>query len=177
MVKIKEVMKGIERERVLLFFVVLAIGFTTGLGFFTLQYAEAFSYLTSDPKVCDLCHIMNSEYDSWQSLGHHHSAKCVDCHLPHPFVRKYIGKMQSGFIDAKGFTFQDFEEPIMIKERTKKILQENCLRCHKGIFEFPNRMGITAPKGVDCIHCHFGVAHGQRASIGAPLKKTEESNE
>jgi len=106
MVKIKEVMKGIERERVLLFFVVLAIGFTTGLGFLPFKCAEAFSYLSSDPKVCDLCHIMNSEYDSWQSLGHHHSAKCVDCHLPHPFVRKYIGKMQSGFIDAKGLHFK-----------------------------------------------------------------------
>jgi nitrate/TMAO reductase-like tetraheme cytochrome c subunit len=110
-------------------------------------------------------------------LGDGKSAKCIDCHLPHPFVRKYIGKMQSGLIDAYGFTFQNFKEPIMIKERTKKILQENCLRCHKGIFEFPDRMGITSPEGVDCIHCHSGVAHGQRASIGAPLKKMEESNE
>jgi cytochrome c nitrite reductase small subunit len=80
MVRIKELIEGIERERILLFFVVLAIGFTAGLGFFTLQYAEAFSYLSSDPKVCDLCHIMNQEYDSWQSLGHHHSAK--SCHPP-----------------------------------------------------------------------------------------------
>ena len=58
------------------------------------------------------------------------SARCVDCHLPHEFVPKYIAKADNGYRHSKGFTFMDFHEPIMITPRNARTLQENCLRCH-----------------------------------------------
>lgn len=39
--------------------------------------------MSSEPKVCANCHIMNPEYDSWEKSGHHHTATCADCHLPY----------------------------------------------------------------------------------------------
>ncbi len=54
--------------------------------------------MSSDPKVCANCHIMNLQYDSWQKSGHHHSAVCADCHLPHGFPGKYIAKARTGII-------------------------------------------------------------------------------
>ena len=73
---------------------------------------------------------MQPQYDSWLRSSHHNVAVCVDCHLPHGFVGKYVAKAENGYHHSKGFTFQDFHEPIMIKAKNAAILQENCLRCH-----------------------------------------------
>ena len=101
-----------------------------GLGAFTFRYGEGLSYFSTDPRACANCHIMNDQYDSWQKGQHHAAATCVDCHLPHDFVAKYIAKADNGYRHSKGFTLQDFHEPILIKPRNAAILQENCLRCH-----------------------------------------------
>src|SRR6185436_4760388 len=108
----------------------ILIGLTLGLGLFTFNYAEGTSYFSADPKACVNCHIMRDEYDSWQKSGHHAAARCVDCHLPHEIVPKYIAKAENGYWHSKGFTFNDFHEPIRIKPKNSRILQENCLRCH-----------------------------------------------
>jgi cytochrome c nitrite reductase small subunit len=150
------------------------LGSAIGLGIFTFQYAEGFSYLSSDPKVCANCHIMNLEYDSWQKSGHHHTATCTDCHLPNTFPYKYISKAENGYHHSKGFTFQDFNEPIMIKKKNSKILQENCLRCHKDLFEFPNPMGKSSGKELNCVHCHLSVGHGPKTGLGGPYSKKEK---
>src|SRR5262245_2835653 len=68
----------------------VVIGAVTGLGAYTFHYGEGLSYFSTDPKACVNCHIMSDQYVSWQKAGHHQSAKCVDCHLPHDFVPKYI---------------------------------------------------------------------------------------
>jgi hypothetical protein len=65
-------------------------------------------YFSKDPAACANCHIMNSEYDSWQKASHHTVAKCVDCHLPHDFVPKYLAKAENGMRHSYGFTFQNF---------------------------------------------------------------------
>src|ERR1051325_4163857 len=100
----------------------IAIGVPLGLGMFTFRYAEGLSYFSSDPRACVNCHIMNSEYDSWQKSSHHAVAKCVDCHLPHELIPKYIAKANNGYCHSKVSTFQDFHEPIMIKPRNSQIL-------------------------------------------------------
>jgi cytochrome c nitrite reductase small subunit len=138
------------------------IGAILGTGLFTFDYAEGLSYFSTDPKACDNCHVMNDEYNSWQKASHHTAAKCVDCHLPHEFIPKYIAKADNGYHHSKGFTFMDFHEPIMIKPKNSQILQDNCLRCH-GDFVHEIVAGSTTAKGaVQCVHCHSAVGHGAR---------------
>ena len=43
---------------------------------------------------------------------------------------KYLAKASNGWHHSKGFTLEDFHEPIMIKPVNARILQESCLKCH-----------------------------------------------
>src|SRR5438105_6448541 len=106
------------------------IGVAAGVGAFTFRYAEGLSYLSNDPRACKNCHIMNEQYDSWRKSSHHAAATCNDCHVPHDFVGKYLAKASNGYHHSKGFTFQDFHEPILIKAKNSQLLQDNCLHCH-----------------------------------------------
>ena len=138
----------------------VALGIVGGIGFYTFGYAEGLSYFSTDPKACVNCHIMNDEYDSWTKSSHHAVARCVDCHLPHSLVPKLIAKSDNGWRHSKGFTLEDFHEPIMITPRNAKILQENCLNCH-GDFVHDIVAGSTTDRdAVKCVHCHGGVGHG-----------------
>lgn len=136
------------------------IGFLLGMGGFTFQYAEGLSYFSTDPAACVNCHIMNPQYDSWQKSSHHAVARCVDCHLPHTFFAKYLAKAENGYHHSKGFTLQDFHEPIMIKRKNGEILQRNCVNCHADMTR--ELLGIHAhtSDAVRCVHCHASVGHG-----------------
>ncbi|MDF7798224.1 cytochrome c nitrite reductase small subunit [Pontiellaceae bacterium B1224] len=136
------------------------LGLLIGTGAFTFRYAEGLSYFSTDPAACANCHIMNPQYDSWQKSSHHHVAGCVDCHLPHDFIGKYIAKAENGWHHSKGFTMQDFHEPIIIKGKNKKILQHNCVGCHEDTVHEMFRQDITNPDAVSCVHCHASVGHG-----------------
>jgi cytochrome c nitrite reductase small subunit len=140
----------------------VALGLLLGLGAFTFHYGEGLSYFSTDPKACVNCHIMQPEYDSWQKAGHHAVAKCVDCHLPHETIPKYIAKADNGFWHSYGFTFQNFHEPIQIKPRNSRILQNNCLHCHEAFVHDIVAGSTKAQDAVSCIHCHRGVGHGAR---------------
>ncbi len=143
-------------------------GALLGVGGYTFLYAEGFSYLSSDPKACVNCHIMQPQYDSWQKASHHAVARCVDCHLPHDFFRKYLAKAENGWHHSKGFTLQDFHEPIMIKGANARILQENCLVCHEDLVH-ELVVGVNgSTEEVRCVHCHVDVGHGETTGIGGP---------
>jgi len=139
------------------------LGAIIGLGFFTFHYAEGFSYFSTDPAACANCHIMNDQYASWQKGPHHQAAKCVDCHLPHDFVGKYVAKAENGYHHSKGFTFMDFHEPIMIKPKNANILQDSCIRCHEPlVHELVHGSRSVSGEAVQCVHCHRGAGHGAR---------------
>ena len=133
-----------------------------GAGAFTFHYGEGLSYFSTDPRACKNCHIMNDEYDSWTKGVHHAAAKCIDCHLPHGLVRKYLAKASDGYHHSKGFTLQDFHEPILIKPKNAAILQEACLHCHADFVHDIVRSSTTAGDAVSCVHCHRNVGHGAR---------------
>jgi cytochrome c nitrite reductase small subunit len=148
-------------------------GVLLGVGAYTFNYAQGLSYLSSDPKACVNCHIMRPQYESWQKSSHHAVAGCVDCHLPHAFIGKYIAKAENGWHHSRGFTLQDFHEPIMIKPKNAAILQENCLGCHA---ELVHELvgGVNGdPDEVQCVHCHSGVGHGEAAGLGGPERADE----
>ena len=148
-------------DRPLLLIAILA-GLTAGVGAFTFNYGEGFSYFSTDPRACANCHIMNDEYNSWTKAPHHAAAKCIDCHLPHELISKYIAKAENGYHHSKGFTLQDFHEPIMIKPRNSAILQDNCLRCHGDFVHDIISGSKSAQDAVQCVHCHRNVGHGAR---------------
>lgn len=170
--RMKELLPGFATRRMLLLLAVF-LGALTGAGVFTLDYAEGLSYLSTDPKACANCHIMQPQYDSWQKSGHHHVATCADCHLPHTFIAKYIAKAENGYHHSKGFTFQDFHEPILIKDKNARILQASCLHCHGDVVH-ALRPGDSKPQqAMSCVHCHASVGHGPRAGLGGPYSSHE----
>lgn len=161
--------RGIESNRNLLLVLAVLIGITVGVSGYAFVYAEGLSYVSSDPKVCVNCHIMRSQFDSWQKSSHHKVAGCVDCHLPHGVIGKYIAKALNGYHHSKGFTLQDFDEPISIKPGNSQILQDNCLACHRDLVqEMVSTPGHS--EEVRCVHCHQSVGHGERAGLGGPRK-------
>ena len=133
-----------------------------GVGAYTFHYGEGLSYFSTDPRACKNCHVMNDQYASWAHGPHHAVARCVDCHLPHEFVPKYLAKADNGYRHSKGFTFMDFHEPIMITPRNARTLQANCLRCHADFVHDIVRGSTTREDAVRCVHCHRGVGHGAR---------------
>lgn len=138
----------------------VSIGAALGLGTYTFYYAEGASYFSNDPKACMNCHIMRDAYESWSRSGHHHVAVCNDCHVPPGGVAKWLTKAENGFWHSKGFTLQDFPEPIRIKPRNARVLQANCVSCHQELVADSAAHGLSAQDPLNCTHCHVSVGHG-----------------
>lgn len=136
------------------------IGVALGTGGYTVHYAEGLSYLSNDPKACVNCHVMRDEYDGWQKASHHAVATCNDCHVPHSFIPKYLVKAENGLWHSKGFTLQDYHEPIRLRDISLKILNHNCRDCHRDLISEMHGHGEFAYKTASCVHCHASVGHG-----------------
>jgi cytochrome c nitrite reductase small subunit len=150
-------------RRISVVVLLVLLGVVIGVGSFTFGYGRGFSYFSTDPRACANCHIMNDEYDSWVKGPHHGAARCIDCHLPHEFVPKYIAKADNGYRHSKAFTLMNFHQPIQITPGNARILQDNCIRCHG---EFVHNLLINARSPEEesgkCVHCHRGAGHGAR---------------
>jgi len=153
----------------------ILVGLLLGVGATTAYQAKALSYLSNDPTVCVNCHIMQAEYRDWQKSSHHAVATCGDCHLPHDFIGKWLTKGLNGYHHSKGFTLQDFHEPIMIKPRNAQVLQDNCLRCHGDLVH--DLVSIAYPdrpaQALRCVHCHATAGHGETAGLGGPERPSD----
>jgi cytochrome c nitrite reductase small subunit len=134
-----------------------SIGVLAGVGVFTFGYARGLSYLSTDPRACVNCHIMNEQYSAWLKSGHRHAASCVECHLPASGLAKWTAKADHGFSHSIAFTLQNFKEPIEITQHDRAIVQENCLRCHA---DFVQAVSGSLGHELDCMHCHAGAGHG-----------------
>lgn len=140
-------------------FLAALIGVFIGAGAFTFRYAEGASYLSNDPRACVNCHIMRDQFDGWQKASHHAHAACNDCHVPHDLIGKYATKVEHGFRHSKGFTLDDFHEPIRMTPGSRAVVLHNCVRCHDGLVAELNARASEPP---DCIRCHASVGHGPR---------------
>ena len=136
------------------------VGVVAGVGAFTFVYAKGFSYLSTDPRACVNCHVMNAQYDGWLKSGHRHTATCVECHLPAAGLGKWVAKADHGFRHSTAFTLQNFKEPIEITPADRVIVQQNCLRCHEGLVHAIAERPGTRSGAIDCLHCHAGAGHG-----------------
>ena len=144
------------------------LGILGGLGAFTFGYGEGASYLSNDPNACTNCHVMQGHFDSWVKSSHHDVATCNDCHLPHDFVGKWVVKSDNGFFHSLAFTTGEFHEPIQIKPRNARVVQNACLHCHQ---DFVHNMLPAEPGGgmLQCVSCHGDVGHDEKEiRIGPP---------
>jgi cytochrome c nitrite reductase small subunit len=151
----------LPRTGTLFIAIAVLVGVAAGLGAFTFWYGEGGSYLSSNPEACVNCHIMQPQYDEWVGSSHTAVAGCVDCHLPHQPVRKWISKAENGWFHSVAFTLQNFPEPIRIKPRNLRIVQDNCVACHSQLVH--EMLPATADvERLSCIHCHADVGHAGR---------------
>jgi len=151
--------------------VVLGVG--AGIGGYTFRYAHGLSYLSTDPRACVNCHIMQPQYDAWRHSSHRTVAVCVDCHLPEALIPKYVAKTENGWRHGKLFTTQSFVEPIRVQAAGLAILQENCVRCHEPLVHDLAPGAELSQQSLRCVHCHSGVGHGDRVGLGGPPRATE----
>lgn len=147
--------------RLPLFLLCVALGIPLGVGVYTYSYGEGFSYLSSDPKMCVNCHIMRDHYDGWQKSPHHAVATCNDCHTPHATIPKYAVKAENGFWHSKAFTLQDYHDPLVIRPRNARVLQNACIHCHENYADTVLGRGTAEDGGAaKCVRCHSEVGHG-----------------
>jgi len=135
-------------------------GALVGLSGFTFVYAKGGSYLSNDPAACNNCHIMRDQFDAWQKTSHHAYATCNDCHVPHDVLGKYMTKIDHGYRHSRGFTFQDFHEPIRITASSLSVVEHNCVRCHETAASEITMHALRPGDETNCVHCHAGAGHG-----------------
>jgi cytochrome c nitrite reductase small subunit len=93
----------------------------------------------------------------------------VDCHLPHGnFVIYYLEKGRQGAKDVFAFTTGNIPIAIRASERSKRIIQQNCIRCHNETVE--NIVMGAQSFDRDCWDCHRSVAHGTRGISDVPYQ-------
>ncbi len=149
-------------------FVIAVLSAILALGFFVFV-TDAPSYGGSAPETCNNCHVMDSQYENWFHAPHEKVTECVDCHLPHENIAVYyLEKGRQGAKDVFAFTTGNIPVAIRASERTKSIIQDNCLRCHQDTVE--NIMMGAQPLDRYCWDCHRSVSHGDRGSSSVPYQ-------
>lgn len=143
-----------RRPAVLLF---ALAGAAAGLGGFTFFFARGASYFKDDPKTCMNCHIMRSRFDDWNRASHKAVAVCNDCHTPSGFLGHWAVKGINGFNHGKAFTTGGFHEPIRIRPLNKRVLLDNCRRCHEPVIDRMRTNGRG--EEADCSRCHRNAGH------------------
>ena len=138
------------------------------MGYFAF-ITDAASYGGSAPETCANCHVMDSQYESWYHGAHDNWAKCTDCHLPHDnFAVYYAEKGRQGAKDVYAFVTGDIPLAIRASDKTKGIVQENCVHCHEDSVE-SIVMGAQ-PFDRYCWDCHRDIAHNARGGSGLPYQ-------
>jgi cytochrome c nitrite reductase small subunit len=150
------------------------MGIFTGLAIYIFIVSNASSYLSDEPETCINCHVMNPQYASWQHSSHREVANCNDCHVPHNNVlNKYFFKAKDGMRHASMFTLRLEPQVIQIKEAGKKVVHQNCIRCHGSLLEVPHMQSVmhsdyyAERTGRQCWDCHRETPHGKVNSLSA----------
>lgn len=125
------------------------------------------SYITSSPRTCTNCHVMDAAYENWYHAPHEKVTKCVDCHLPHEnMLAYYYVKFESGAHDVFYFSTGLTPDAIRLRPGTPKIIQSNCIRCHSETVSEISAHTLDR----NCWSCHRDVAHGERGITLLPIQ-------
>jgi cytochrome c nitrite reductase small subunit len=145
----------------------LMLGIFAGFGLFVVHISRATSYLGDDPATCVNCHVMTTQYVTWQHSSHANVATCNDCHVPHDNIaHHYAFKAQDGLWHSTVFTMRWEPQAIRMSERAKPVVENNCRRCHWSVIEDTS---LAAHQNDDllCWDCHREVPHGRVRSLSA----------
>lgn len=147
--------------------VIMTLGTLSGLGLFLIYISRAYSYMSDDPAACVNCHLMKPYYSSWQHSAHGRVATCNDCHVPHDNVfRSYMFKARDGLWHSTVFTMRWEPQSIAIGAPGKRVVNENCIRCHRSLFSGDQAVHLPT-EGEFCWKCHRETPHGTRASLSS----------
>jgi len=153
------------------------IVFCIAVGFFVylVNTSKALSYFSKDPKACINCHVMNTQYATWQHSSHK-DVSCIQCHLPTDNVlSKYMAKAQDGWNHSMAFTFNTYENAIRISESAAKRVQKNCISCHENLVstlidnQDKNHNFQKNEAQRWCWECHKSVPHGKVRGLSTTL--------
>ena len=115
-------------------------------------------HATGTKEFCGQCHSMKHEAATFE-MSIHRNQDCVECHLPHDNTAHYLfEKGRTGMVDMFHEAMRDYPNRIKLDADARKMVSENCLRCHEAAMSYVE----TAPSGTpeDCLKCHSKVAHG-----------------
>jgi len=143
------------------------LGVLGGLGLGVFHVSRAASYLSDAPETCMNCHVMTTQYVTWQHSSHARVATCNDCHVPHDSpLAHYAFKAKDGLRHATIFTMRWEPQVIRLSPGAAPVVEANCRRCHAATIE---NVPICAPAQGDlkCWDCHREVPHGRVRSLSA----------
>lgn len=145
----------------------LILGVFAGLGLLLIHISRATSYLSDAPETCMNCHVMTTQYVTWQHSSHGRVTTCNDCHVPHySLLSKYAFKAQDGLWHSTVFTMRWEPQVIRLSRRAVPVVEENCRRCHGAVLE--NVAASAHAQGdLRCWQCHRDVPHGSVRSLSA----------
>jgi cytochrome c nitrite reductase small subunit len=152
---------------------IIVSGVLAGIAAFLFHISRASSYLSDDSKTCVNCHIMAPQYATWSHSSHREEANCNDCHVPHNNVfNKYYFKAKDGLRHATVFTLRAEPQVIFIKDAGKKVVQNNCIRCHQHLIAnyAMQPYSLQHFKNVEnrvCWECHRETPHGRVNSLSS----------
>ena len=145
----------------------LSLGVLGGAGLFVLYVSRAPSYLSDAPETCMNCHVMATQYVTWQHSSHARTATCNDCHVPHgSFWAHYLFKAKDGLRHATVFTLRREPQVIRLSDGAVPVVEGNCRRCHG-----PTIADVAVAEhtlgDLRCWDCHREVPHGTVRSLSA----------
>jgi cytochrome c nitrite reductase small subunit len=147
--------------------VFLLFGVVAGMGLFVVHISRATSYLSDSPETCMNCHVMTTQYVTWQHSSHATVTTCNDCHVPHTSLpAAYAFKAKDGLWHATVFTMRWEPQAIRLSKGAVPVVEDNCRRCHAAVI---GDVAIAAHKSGDlrCWECHREVPHGSVRSLSA----------
>ncbi len=138
---------------------------------------------TNQLEFCISCHEMeDTVYQEYKQTVHYNNrsgvqASCPDCHVPDPWVHKFIrkiraskelwGKMTGSIDTPEKFEAKRLELAMNEWKRMKATDSRECRNCHDFATMNPANQKKRARKqhqfgmeqGMTCIDCHKGIAH------------------
>lgn len=152
------------------------------IGFFVVVPVHYAIEQTSTDKFCDVCHEMDPMVIAYQEDVHSGKGKtgikaqCVDCHLPHDNIVKYVyQKAKNGVLEGYSHFFDEPEKFDWNKRRENRehyVFDNGCTSCHATVIdskitsEQAQRMHahykklLGTERELKCASCHVSAGHG-----------------
>ncbi|MBR8461431.1 NapC/NirT family cytochrome c [Campylobacter sp. faydin G-105] len=139
---------------------------------------------TSGDKFCVVCHEMDPMVIAYNDDIHSGKgatglkAKCVDCHIPHDNLAKYVlTKAKNGIVEGYIHFFGDPDKidwHKRLENKEKFVFDNGCMSCHTDILgntaSKPQAIKMHAhyekllrtDKELKCVSCHFDAGHSAK---------------